>query len=199
MWVWSEVAAIDAPRGDDAERRFLYEHGPDLHRARVRAQNRPRAIGGFREIERVVVLPRRMLGWDVEGGEIVEVGLNVRPLGDPEAHVGKYFGDLVSDLADWMDATLCQRTFADRERHVGALAGELRPESCAGQHLAPRFERRDDAFFQTVDCLAVILALFRGQRSQPPHQLGDAALSPERGNPHLFELAKIGSARDRVK
>ena len=124
-----EIAAIDAPRRDDADRRLLYEHGPDLHRARMRAQNRRACHRRFREIERVVVLPRRMLGRDVERGEIVEVGLDVRPFGDPEAHVGEYFGDLVSDLADWMDATLGERTFADRERHVGALAASFAPET----------------------------------------------------------------------
>ena len=41
----------------------------------------PRAVGTL-QIEGVVHLARRMLGRDVEGGEVVEVVLDVRPLGD---------------------------------------------------------------------------------------------------------------------
>src|SRR6478736_6019082 len=70
------VAAIDASRRDDAERRLLLLHGADLHRARMGAEHWPRAVRTFREIEGVVVLPRRMLGRNVERGEIIEVGLD---------------------------------------------------------------------------------------------------------------------------
>ena len=173
---------------------FCYEHGADLHRARVRAQHQPRAVGGFREIERVVVLPRRMLGRDVERGEIVEVGLDVRTFGDREAHIGEDLGDLVGDLADRMDAALCERTEAHRQRHVGALAGELRAESCAGQHLAPRFERLDDAVFQTVDRLAEALALFRRQRSEPPASARRRGPFAERG-----DRAPLRARQDRKR
>ena len=83
------VAAIDAARRDDAERRLLLQHGADLHRARMRAKHWARAVGTRRQIEGVVVLPRRMLGRDVERGEIVEVGLDVGALGDREAHIGE--------------------------------------------------------------------------------------------------------------
>ena len=73
------------------------------------AQHGARAVGRFREIERVVVLPRRMLGRNVERGEIVEVGLDVGTLGDREAHIGEDLGDLVGHLADRMDAALGER------------------------------------------------------------------------------------------
>ena len=66
----------------------------------MRAKHRPRAVGAFGEIERVVILPRRMLGRNVERGEIVEVGLDVGALGDRETHIGEDLGDLVGDLAD---------------------------------------------------------------------------------------------------
>ena len=68
--------------------------------------------GASGEIERVVVLPRRMLGRNVERGEIVEVGLDVGTLGDREAHIGEDLGDLVGDLAHRMDAALGERTLA---------------------------------------------------------------------------------------
>ena len=58
------------------------------------------------DIEGVVHLPRRMLGRDVEGGEVVEVVLDVRPLGDAEAHLAEDGDDLVDGLADGMEAAL---------------------------------------------------------------------------------------------
>ncbi len=38
------VAAVDAAGRDDADRRLLRQHRADLHRARVRAQQQPRAV-----------------------------------------------------------------------------------------------------------------------------------------------------------
>ena len=72
-------------------------------------KHRPRAVGPFGEIEGVVILPRRMLGRNVERGEIVEVGLDVRAFGDREAHIGEDLGDLVGDLAHRVDAALGER------------------------------------------------------------------------------------------
>ena len=51
-----------------------------------------------------MILPRGMLGRDVERGEIVEVGLDVGAFGDREAHIGEDLGDLVDHLADRVDA-----------------------------------------------------------------------------------------------
>ena len=55
------------------------------------------------QIERVVHLPRRMIGRDVQLGEIVVVELDVRAFGDGEAEIGEDRGDLVQHLADRMD------------------------------------------------------------------------------------------------
>ena len=56
------------------------------------------------EEEGVVHLARRMARREVQRGEIVVVGLDVRPFGDREAHVGEDRGDLVDHLADRVDA-----------------------------------------------------------------------------------------------
>ena len=56
------VAAIGATRNDDADRRLLLEHGADLHRRGVRAQQQPRSVRLRVEEERVVHLPRRVSG-----------------------------------------------------------------------------------------------------------------------------------------
>ena len=115
------VAAVDAARRDDADRRLLRHHGADLHRARVRAQHQPRAVGLRREIEGVVLLPRGVLGRDVELGEVEVVGLDVRPFGDGEAHVGEDLDDLVEHLADGMDAAAGERAEPHGQRDVGLL------------------------------------------------------------------------------
>ena len=155
------IAAIDAARRDDAQRRLLREHGADLHRARMGAQHRARAVGPGREIERVVVLPRRVLGRNVERGEIVEVGLDVRTFGDRKAHIGEDLGDLVGHLADGMDAPLGKRAFAHRKRDIGVLCGELPGRRGLGELLPLGLERLADACLQAVDDLAVGLALIR--------------------------------------
>ena len=68
--------------------------------------------GLLRQIEGVVHLARRMVRRDVEGGEIVEVVLDVRPFGDGEAHLAEDGDDLVDGLADRMDAALGFRAAA---------------------------------------------------------------------------------------
>ena len=92
------VAAIDRANRDQPHRRIVLLHVPDLHRRRVRAQQRQRlrrmargsvAEGrGFspgvrrrlhrlREIQRVLHVARRMLGGHVERFEVVVVVLDL--------------------------------------------------------------------------------------------------------------------------
>ncbi len=125
------------------------------------AQHRAGTVGSRREIERVVILPRRMLGRDVERGEVVEVGLNIRPLGNREAHIGEDLGDLVGHLAHGVDAALGKRPFAHRKRDIGVLCGELPGRRGLGEFLPLGLERLAYACLQAVDDLAVGLALIR--------------------------------------
>ena len=67
-----------------------------------------------------------MLRRNVKRGEIVEVGLDVRSLGDREAHIGEDLGDLVGDLGNRVDAAFGKRPFAHWERDVGPLSREPR-------------------------------------------------------------------------
>ena len=98
------IDAVGAARDDDADRRLLRQHRAHLHRRGVRAQHLPLAVRLRLEEERVVHLPRRMAFGEVERGEVVVVGLDVRTFGDREAHVGEDRGQLVDHLADRMDA-----------------------------------------------------------------------------------------------
>jgi len=98
----------------------------------VGAEHRAGAVGRLWKIERVVVLPCRMLWRNIERGEIVEVGLDVGPFGDREAHIGEDLGDLVGDLAHGVDAALGERPFANGKRDVGPLDHELLAERGLG-------------------------------------------------------------------
>ena len=123
------IHAVGAAGNDDADRRLLRLHRPDLHRRGVGAQKHPLAVGARVEEEGVVHLARRMAEREVERGEIVVVGLDVRPFGDGEAEIGEDRRDLVDDLADRMDAAGLERRRADGQGDVDALgfepAGEL--------------------------------------------------------------------------
>ena len=93
------IDAIGAPRRDDADRRLLFQHGAHLHRRGVGAQDVLRAVGLLAEIEGVVHLPRRMIGRDVELGEIVVVEFDVGAFGDGKAEIGEDRRDFVEHLA----------------------------------------------------------------------------------------------------
>ena len=155
--------------------------------------------GASREIEGIVVLPRRMLGRNVQRGEIVEVGLDVGTLGDRESHIGEDLGDLVGHLAHRMNAALGERPEPNREGDVGALERELLDGRRLGQLGASCLERLADGGLQAIHHLAIGLALFRRQRSERLHQLGDAALAAERGDADLFQLGEVRGFRDGVK
>ncbi len=83
------VAAVDAPRRDQPDRRLMLLHVADLHPRRMRPQQRrrrarSRAHGG-REIERVLHVARGMLGRHVERFEVVIVVFELGAFDDQEA------------------------------------------------------------------------------------------------------------------
>ncbi len=52
-------------------------------------------------------LPRRVLGREIQRGEVVEVVLDVRPLGEGEAHLGEDGDHLVHRLQGRVHASPC--------------------------------------------------------------------------------------------
>ena len=143
------------------------------------------------------VLPRGMLGRDVELGEVEIVGLDVGPFGDREAHVAEDLGHLVPHLADRMDARRPARAEPHRQRDVGLLGGEPAPSSAFAR--APAFAPSSasaDAVLQPVDRLRrTPCARSAGILPSVRHQLGDAALLAERIDAHVFERAQIAARR----
>ena len=87
------VAPIDATGHDDADRRLVRFHVANLHRGRVRAQQRPQIVGPSgialdrrREVQRVLHVARGMLGRHVQRVEAVPLVFDLRTFDDGEAH-----------------------------------------------------------------------------------------------------------------
>ena len=176
------VAAIGAAGNDDADRRLLRQHGPDLHRRGMRAQQQPRAVGLRIEVEGVVHVAGRMTFREVELGEIIVVGLDIGPFGDREPHVGEDRGELVHDLADGMDAADLRRRLAHRQRDVHGFGVE------------PLLQRQP-SIFEAVDERPLLLARLRRHRAQRFQQRGHRAVAAERRHPHGFERGFVLGGR----
>ena len=143
-------------------------------------------------------------GWpsrEIERGEIVVVGLDVRPFGDGEAEIGEDGGDLVDDLADRMDAAGLQRLGAHRQRDVDRLRREAADEVLLLENGAAGGERLADAVLQAVQRRPHDLALLRRHGAEALHQFGDAALLAERGDALGLQrrlVGGLGNARGNV-
>ena len=191
------VAAIDAARRDDADRRLLRQHGADLHRAGVGAQHEREPSGLRLEIERIVLLARGMLLGDVQLGEIVVVGLDVRAFGDGEAQIGEDRGDLVPDLAERMNAALGLGAGVHRQGDVGALGFEpLGERSVLKRRLALRRARRSTRSFSALTAWPKLAPLLRRQLAERFQQSGNAAVLAQRTDAQVFELSQIGGLLD---
>ena len=191
------IAAVGAAGRDDAVRRLVRLHVPDLHRRGVGAQQHLGAIVFFRQVEAVVHLPRRVVGRNVERGEIVEVVFDVGAFGDGEALGGEDGDDFVHHLADRMDSA--QRLGAHRQRHVDPLGGELGFQIAGGDGCLSRIDGGGDGVFGEVDRLAARLALFRPQRPQALHQFGDGAFFAQRADAEVFEFGGGGCRGNAIE
>ena len=139
------------------------------------------------EIEGVLLLPRRMLGRDVERGEIVEIVLDMRALGDGEAHLAEDRDQLVDGLADRMDAALALGLH--RQGDVDALgrraARRARRSSRRARGLG---ERRLDLVLEAVERGAAARAAASGASAPSPFISSVMLpLRPERADAHLLE------------
>src|SRR5919109_3381008 len=99
------VGAVAAARDHHVHRRRAGQHGADLHRRGVGAQHQvgvlaPVAAG---DVEAVLHGPGRVVAGDVEGLEVVPVGLDLGALGDAVAQADEDVDDLVGGAGDRVD------------------------------------------------------------------------------------------------
>ena len=138
-----------------------------------------------------MLLPRRVLGRNVELGEVVVVGLDVGTFRHGKTHVGEDLDHLVEHLGDRMDAAIADRPEPHRQRDVDPFTLELPGDRCRLQRCLAGLEGGADALLQHVDRLAVALALRGRQRGELLHQLRHAPFLAERGDAHRFELGEV--------
>ena len=141
-------------------------------------------------------LPRRMLGRNVERGEIVEVFLDMRPLGDHEAHLAKDRDDLVDGLADRVDLPgigAARGPRQHRQGHIGAFAGKPAGQRGAAQPVGGFLERGGNLIPEPVQPGAGFAALVRRELAEFAHQQGDRAIPAEQLDPDL--LQRLGRLR----
>ena len=139
---------------------------------------------------------RGMVFREIELGEVIVFGLDIRPLGNAKAHIGKDRGQFIDHLGDRMDAPGLERRLAHRQRDVDAFGIEPRLERQGLERFATRHERRIDAIFQPVDQRTFGLALLRRQRAKSFQQGRNGAVLAQRRHAHRFERCFVAGGGD---
>lgn len=116
-----KIGTIGAPRADYPNGGRLTQHCADLDGAGVGAQEFALTcsvfwVGG--EKERIMHVPRGMIGREVELGEIIIICLDVRPLGHRKAERGENGDDLIPRLTQGMNTACLQPRRPDGQGDV---------------------------------------------------------------------------------
>ena len=118
------VVTVDLAGDDDADGRSLGDHRANLHRAGVGAHEEAVAAGLcalMRDEEGVLGVAGRMVGGEVEGFEVVEVGLDLR------AEIGAV-AEVVEDLHDLVHGL--EEGVGDAWRANGSGEGDVNSPFC---------------------------------------------------------------------
>ncbi len=193
------VGAVDPARGDHPDRRALVQHRADLDRRGVGAQHVRRAvIAVFAvHVEGVELLARGVVRGDVQRVEVVPIVLDLRALGDGEAHVGEDRGDLLGDLADRVDGP--RRAGPRGQGHVEPFGLEALVEGGVAQRLFLCGEGGVDLVLQRVELRTHDLAFLGRHLAELAHFQRHFALLADGGDADLFERGFIRRSRDRVQ
>ena len=138
-----------------------------------------------------------MLGRDVERGEIVEIVLDMRPLGDDEAHLAEDRDDLVDGLADRMDAARRRRASTGRVTSTRSAASRFGERGAAEPVGRAASMRRGDRVLQRVERGAGVAPLVGGQaRRGRASAAVIAPLAAEQLDADLLERVRRWRCRD---
>ena len=130
---------------------------------------------------------------EIQLGEVVIVGLDVRTFRHREAHVGEDGDEFGPDLRERMDAALLGGCLAGRQRDVDGLGGEAGIERGIFQNVAARAQRFGHLVLGEIDLRAFGLALVRRHLAERRKQRGDRAFLAKCADAHGFERSFIGS------
>ena len=174
------IAPVDGPRGDDADRRLVALHEPDLHRRRMGAQEK---VVGL-DVEAVHRVPRGMVLGDVERLEIVELVLHLGSERDLVAEPREDRLDLPEDQGERV-----QVAAADRVGHKGqvdplrvAQGGVplgFQPPHSVGDPL-------EDLVFELVRLCSGRRPVRRRKAAELSQDGGELALLPEQAHAQVF-------------
>ena len=93
------VSSEDLTRDNDPERCTPFSHRPYFDRGCMSPQQKT-----ILEVEGVLHIPGRVVGWDVQPFEVMKVILDFRPIGDRETHRGEYVYCLLRYLGYRMES-----------------------------------------------------------------------------------------------
>ena len=194
------VGAPGAARRDDADRRLALQHGANLQRAGLGAQDDlvPLRVAAG-QVEGVLVLARGVMLGDVEGREIVPVALDVGAVDDRKTHRAEDRGQLLDGAVDGVDGALpgTGRGMRARwQRHVDALGREPGVQGRRLQHRTASVERAFHGGLQRIDGRTALLARGGVHAAQRLEQRGDAARLAQRRDAHGVQRAEIRGGGD---
>ena len=155
----------------------------------MRAQHLAVSVFIGRQVERVVILARGVFGGNVECGEIVEIGLDMRAFGDGETHLAEDRDHLVDGLADRVDTAFGRR--ARRQRDVDAILGKAGIQRRCFENLFTRVDCGGNGILDGIQLLAGIAALFRRQLADPLDHSGDRTGLAKRRDAQCLQRRKV--------
>ena len=184
------IAAIHPAGGHDPHRWGVVLQMADLHRRGVGAQQL-----AVRQIEGVLHVPRRVVGRDVEGSEVVVVGLDLGALLHPVAQARKDVHDLL-DRADQRVA-MARRREAGGHGHVEGFGGDALGHGRRFHRLQALAQQALHLFLEHVGPLAHQGALVPWQLAHGPQYARELALLAQQAHPQLFQVGGGGGGGDR--
>src|SRR6266699_2176138 len=109
----------------------------------------------------------------IERGEVVEIGLDLRAIGDLETDRAKQLLDALQRSGRGVQPAASEA--AARKRHVERLFGELRVEPGGSERLATRDKRGLDTLFRGVDARTHLAPRLRRKLGEALHRVGERA------------------------
>ena len=188
------IAAIRGAGGDDADGQCLRGfHRANLHAGGVGAQQA--AIG---KVEGVLLVAGGVIGGRVQRIEAVELGLDLRSLGQNEAQATQRADGEIADLSEWMQRAISRARTA-WERDVDAFDGFGIERGLESKFL--RLDAVGNRGAHVVEFGTYFLFLIDGHVTHVLAQRGDAAFFAEEVHANGFERGFIlrgGESREGV-
>ena len=189
-FVSSSLASSSSARDDDVQRRRMLLHRADLHRRRVHAQEH--LVG---DVERVGLLPRRMVRVVVEGVEVVVDELDLWALGHSEPEAEEDVLDLAARGGDEMQPAGRQLRVAG-QGDVDGVGREAGVELARVQGGGASLELGLDRLARLIAGLAHGAALVGRQVADAAQELGQLGLAAEVADPDLLQARGVGGLAD---